>query len=285
MNEKPKREPEPITKKTVVYDVPGTDTVIVRRDLVYGPSSGESLTMDVYGPPNAGPEARLPVVVLVAGYPDPGVERVLGCRFKDMGSSTSWARLIAASGLSAVLCTNRDPVADLRALLRHLRDEAPSLGLDSARMALWASSGNVPLALWALMQEEGRRARCAVFCYGYTLDSADSTFVAEASSQWQFVHPVAGTSVRDLPPDIPLFVARAGRDTFPGLNETLDRFVADCLRDNLPVTVVNLPEAPHAFDLFDDGEMSRETIRRILDFLRFHLGHRGSLTASPNLPR
>ena len=40
------------------------------------------------------------------------------------------------------------------------------------------------------------------------------------------------------------------------------------LRRNLPLTLLNLPEAPHAFDLEQDGEPARRTIRRILTFFR-----------------
>ena len=65
---------------------------------------------------------------------------------------------------------------------------------------------------------------------------------------------------------------RAGRDEFPHLNETIDRFVIKALARNLPVTLVNHAEAPHAFDLLQDSETSREVIRQILAFLRFHLG-------------
>ena len=78
-------------------------------------------------------------------------------------------------------------------------------------------------------------------------------------------------NVGDLAPDVPLFVARAGQDRMPGLNETLDRFVENACTFNLPLTFVNHSRAPHAFDLFDDSETSREIIRRILSFLQFHL--------------
>ena len=57
----------------------------------------------------------------------------------------------------------------------------------------------------------------------------------------------------------------------PRLNETLDRFLVKALIRNLPVTFVNHAAAPHAFDLFDDSETSREIIRRILAFFQFHL--------------
>jgi hypothetical protein len=43
------------------------------------------------------------------------------------------------------------------------------------------------------------------------------------------------------------------------------------LTRNLPVTFVNHPEAPHAFDLLHDSETSHEIIRQILAFMRFHL--------------
>ena len=87
----------------------------------------------------------------------------------------------------------------------------------------------------------------------------------------KFANPVAGKSVADLRPDLPLFVARAGQDEFPHLNETLDRFLAHVLARNLPITFVNHPTAPHAFDLVDDTETSREIVRQILAFLRFQL--------------
>lgn len=37
------------------------------------------------------------------------------------------------------------------------------------------------------------------------------------------------------------------------------------------ITFVNYPTAPHTFDIMDDSERSREIIRQILSFMRFHL--------------
>ena len=39
----------------------------------------------------------------------------------------------------------------------------------------------------------------------------------------------------------------------------------------MPATVVNCPDAPHAFDVLADSETTREVVRQILAFLRFHL--------------
>jgi acetyl esterase/lipase len=103
------------------------------------------------------------------------------------------------------------------------------------------------------------------------LDVERATHVADAAVMWGFANPCAGKSVADLPKDTPLFIARAGRDEMPHLNETLDRFLVEALACNLPVTFANHPEAPHAFDLMHDSDTSREIIRQILAFLRFHL--------------
>jgi hypothetical protein len=260
-----------ITKKTVVYQIPGVDAVTVRRDVEYRATDAGVLTMDIYYPPDSKPGARIPAVVVVAGYPDLGFEAKVGCKFKEMGSSVSWGQLIAASGLGAITYTNREPAADLHAMLQYVRQNSASLGIDENSIGVWASSGNVPLALSVLMHEAREYLKCAVLCYGYTLDLEGFTGVAETAKKWGFVNPCAGKSVDDLPKDIPLFIVRAGQDQLPYLNETLDRFLFKALTCNLPITFVNHAVAPHAFDLLHDSETSREIIRQILAFMRFHL--------------
>jgi acetyl esterase/lipase len=261
-----------MTTRTVVYRIPGMGAVTVRPDVVYHAPDTGALTMDLYYPPDAKARAPLPAVVFVIGYSDLGAEAVFGCKFKEMESYIGWARLAAASGLVGITYTNRDPEPDLYTLLRYVRHHAAELGLDETRIAVWSCSGNVPLALAALMQPEFREhLKCAALCYGFTLDLDGSTLVADAQKQWRFANPGAGKSVRDLPPDLPLFIARAGQDHNPGLNETMDRFVSQALACNLPITVANHPTGPHAFDMLQDSETSREIIRQILAFLRFHL--------------
>jgi len=251
--------------------MPGVDAVERRSDVVYGTRDGDPLTMDVYYPPDFAEGARLPAVVIVAGFPDPGFQKIVGCKFKELGSSVSWARLMSASGLIAITYSNRNPADDIRTLLRHVRSNGASLGVDEGRIGLWASSGNVPLALSLLMQDAETPPTCAVLCYGYTLDLENSTGVADAARTFGFANPCAGRQLEHLRRDIPLFLARAGSDQMPRLNETLDRFVVGALERDLPLTLVNLVSAPHAFDLYHDTAASRETIRQILAFLQFHL--------------
>jgi hypothetical protein len=260
-----------ITKKRVLYERPGMEALTVQRDIDYRSTASGVLTMDLYRPPAAG-KARLPVVVLVSGYSDVGARARIGCAFKETESCISWARLAAASGLAAVAYeTGREPATDARALLDHIRRNAAPLGLDETRIGLWACSGHVPNALSLLMREAESPLRCAALCYGYMLDLEGSTAVAEAARTFGFVTPAAGRSVADLRPDVSLLVLRAGRDEMPRLNEALDRFVPAALQANLPIELVNLAAAPHAFEIFQEGEGTREAVRRVLDFLRFNL--------------
>lgn len=267
MSQEPR--PDEIAKKTVVYQVPGMDAVTVRRDVKYGQAGDDTLRMDIYYPPDLQNGARLPAVVIVAGYPDAGFQKHLGCKFKEMGSTVSWGQLIAASGMATITYTNREPAADLDALLQFVRQNTAELGIDENRLGLWASSGNAPLALSVLMREADD-LNCAVLCYPYTLD-IDATAVSDAAKMFGFVNPNAGKTIDELPLNLPLYIARAGQDECPGLNETLDRFLFKALTRNLPVTFVNHAEAPHAFDLFHDSEATRAIIRQTLTFMRFHL--------------
>lgn len=266
-----KNDPIDMSKKKVVYEMPGMDALTIRRDVEYRKTDSTALTMDIYYPPDWKSGARVPAVVIVTGYPDLGFEAKVGCKFKDMGSSVSWGQLMAASGLVAITYTNREPEADLRALLDYVRQNSESLSIDETRIGIWSSSGNVPLALSVLIGEARDYLKCAALCYGYTLDLDGATSVADVARMVGFVNPCAGSLVDDLPKHVPLFVARAGQDELPHLNETLDRFLFKALTCNLPVTLVNHAAAPHAFDLLHDSEDTREIIKQILAFMQFHL--------------
>lgn len=266
-----KTSENPMVRRTVLYNLPGGDAVQVRRDLGFTGASGEALFLDLYRPKDHRAGSALPCVLIVAGYPDAGFERMVGCRFKDMGPVQSWARLIAASGIAVITYTNREPVSDAHALLRHVEGQTADLDLDLTRLGLWASSGNVPLALSLLMEKALPQATCAAFCYGLTLDLEGRTAIADAARQFRFANPAAGKTVGDLPGQAPLFLARAGRDEVPGLNDSMDRFIAAALGGNLALTVTNHPEGPHAFDLLHDSAMTRHIVIQLLEFLKAQL--------------
>jgi hypothetical protein len=250
-----------IAKKRIVYTVPGVEALPPPRDLSYQSSSGASLPMQVHYP--ASPSSRVPVVFVPLGYPDPEA----GVRM--FGPVASWVQAFAASGMAGVVYGTTAPEKDVHAALNHLRANGDSLGLDPTRLGLFATSGSVPVALSALMDD--RQLRCAALLYGYTIDPEGSTAVADMSRQVGFVNACAGRSVSDLPDDLPMLVVRAGRDQFPGLNDALDGVIAGVLKRNLPFTLVNHATGAHGFDCDEDSDVSRGIIGQVLAFLRLYL--------------
>ena len=264
-------QPNEIVSKRVVLTLPGMDEVTISRDIVYGVVDSGVLTMDAYYPPRSNRSERRPAVVFVSGYSDAGFQRMLGCKLKEMGSYISWAQLIAVSGIAAIVYSALEPATDIHSLLAYVRENAVELGIDENRIGLWACSGNVPNALAVLMEGNRDYLKCAALCYGMMLDLDGHRETAESAKMVGFVNPSAGKSVEDLSSEIPLYIARAGQDTTPHLNETLDRFVSKALSRNLPITLTNHRSGPHAFDTMQDSPASREVIRQILAFMRAHL--------------
>jgi dienelactone hydrolase len=207
--------------------------------------------------------------VIVTGYPDPGYIARMGCAQGDMAQYVSWAEHLAAAGFAVVAYRN-ERADDARALLRHVYDHADLLGVAADRLALFACSGSAPTAL-RLAMDPGTRLRCAALCYGYLLDVGGADGVAAAARTWGFADAAAGRSVADLPGDTALLVVRAGADAMPDLNPSLDRFVAAALARDLPLTLVNVSGAPHAFDIERDDAGSRAAIAQIVAFFRAHL--------------
>jgi hypothetical protein len=154
----------------------------------------------------------------------------------DMQWSISIAQLIAASGLAAITYANRHPAADAIAVIDHVTEKFGS------RLALWATSGHGPVAISVL-----DRVSCGVLSNPAT------------------------EGVTALPAGVPIFVIRSGKDETPGLNTSLDRFIAAAIAQNQPITLVNHAEAPHSFELYDNSEAARLILRQALEFLRTRL--------------
>jgi len=217
-----------VTTRRVLYEIRGTQSIQVRTSEFKG-ATGAALPLEIYEAVNPISDA---VVVILEGYPDAGLEKRVGCKFMEMEWTIGMARLIAASGMTAITHSNRDPEPDAHALIAHLSTTI-------WRVGLWSASGHGPVALAA-----AAKATCAVL-----------------------TNPIT----KDFCPDTPLFIVRSGRDRTPGLNEALDRFISRALAENRPLTVVNYPEAPHAFELHLDAPETRRIGQQGLDFLRAHL--------------
>jgi dienelactone hydrolase len=250
--------PSEIATMKAAYRLPGMEEAVVQRAVPYD-SSG--LTMDIYRPSKES-DRPLPAVVVALGWPDVGVPLPFGHQARELGIFTSWARLFAASGIVGVVYEARNPASDIKAVFARLRTQD---GVDGERIGVWAFSGHGPTGFSMLLDGQ---ARCGVISCGYLVDLDGSTAVAEASAQYRFANATAGRQVEELPP---LFLARAGQDAFPGLNQSVDAFVTHSLRRNLPVILMNHPSGAHGFDFTEDSKAARHVIRSGLEFLKISL--------------
>ncbi|CCN80881.1 putative Esterase/lipase [Vibrio nigripulchritudo SFn27] len=223
-----------------------------------------SLVMDIYYPKSM--KSCVPVVIFVTGYPDFGFEQMTGMKIKQVQQYISWAQLFAASGIAAITYKNVNPEKDIFTLLQYLDDNSTALGIDPNKVSIWSCSGNVPNALSVLA--ENTQVKCAAFLYGYAIDGFGSQAVELASKSFGFVHPGNEGILAKLPP---VLVVRAGRDEMPGLNDSIDSFVSQCLRQNQPLTLLNLPNSNHAFDIVDNQGCTQQAIRTILGFFKDRL--------------
>lgn len=241
--------------KPLVLQLPFRGKVV--RELPYG-NTGQC--MDIYYPD--GSTGAVAAVLLVTGYPDPGFQKMTGMQLKDIVQNQSWGKLLAASGMAVVTYTAADPVQDALELVDWVTERAVELGIDARRLGVLSLSGNVPNALHVLQRRQ--QIRCAALCYGFMLDSATDQAVSTAAAQFRFVNPNA-TQV-DLAAGLALLVLRAGQDAFPGINVSIDNFVANALQANRDMELINYPQGVHAFDILDDSALVRQLLRRVIGF-------------------
>ena len=233
--------PHEIASRRVLYDIAGMNA-IEPQEFEFPGSDGQPLAGRIYLP--LCPDPLAAVVVIIEGFPDPGFVKHVGCRFMDMQWSISMAQLIAASGLAAITYANRQPAADASAVIDHVTAKLGS------RIGLWATSGHGPVAISVL-----HRVLCGVL----------SNPITEGVIRLR-----EDASARQAGP-VPIFVIRSGKDETPGLNAALDQFIAEALAQNEPITVVNHPEAPHSFELYDNSPAARLILQQALEFLRTQL--------------
>lgn len=229
----------------------------VARDL---PCYQPGQFMDVYYPADTG--KLFPAVILITGYPDPGFEKMTGMKLKDVGQNQSWGRLLAASGVATILYTAADPVQDALDLVDWICANGKGLRIDVERLGVLSVSGNVPNALHVLQKRPV--FRCATLCYGFMLDTETDKGVSAAATQFRFANP--NSIELELAAGLGLLVVRAGKDAFTGLNNSIDSFVANSLRCNRDLELINYAQGEHAFDMKDASLQSHQLIRRILEF-------------------
>ena len=257
---------------SLVYKVPEMEDVIIKKDIEYLSEQENSLTVDMYYPPGFKFESNLPAVLVVFGFSNDSLIKLFGIRGKEHSWYRSWGKLIAASGMAALIYETDSPEEDLDILLQFLQDHADDYCIDRNRLGIYACSGNVPTALVNCMDETKKYIHCAAFYYGFML-MTDQEYIPEIeafSERFGFLTPQLNADLK-LRDDLPLLIVRVGLENTPHLNSSIDHFFAKAVSQNLQINFINYAEGRHGFDAYDDNDLSRDIIKKTLDFWKFHL--------------
>ena len=242
--------PEELTRRPIVYSIPGMAEVRVSEGHVYKNVAGSSLRFDLYAPVLAARAS--PAVILVHGGPIPR----LGAR--RWGIFVSYGRLLAATGMTCIAFDHRflgpdrlrDSADDLSDLVKHLRAHATSLGIDENRLALWTFSAGAPLLATAL-HERASWWKLLIAYYG-VMEPLGNAYDERLSA----IAALRG----DASNAAPIVLARAGQDD-PAIQSTIDRFLAAANSSGATVDLFTHPRGHHGFDILDADDRSREIIR------------------------
>lgn len=269
----PQRSMREIVNMPVVYRVPGMDKVIVKSDLKYATANDPNLLMDVYLPPGLAKGERRPAVVFIHGG--------AGAQFKpkDWGFYTSWGRLVAASGMIGVTFTHRlgypkpllaEAASDVNAAINYIRANADSMNIDKDRLCLAAYSAGGPMLSLA-MRDNPQYVRCLVAFYAFLdIQQSEPHTSSETLEMVKRFSPITYLA-NDAGKIAPMFIARAGLDEVPTMNDSIDRFIREAISKNASIIVANHPQGVHGFDNQTDDDRSREIIRAAIDFMKLHL--------------
>jgi len=269
----PRRSMRDIVMMPVVYKIAEMDKVVVKSNLKYTHVDNPNLLMDVYSLPSLKARRR-PAVIFIHG--GAGAETTP----KDWGIYTSWGRLAGASGFVGVTFTHRltgrntsleDAERDLAAAINYVRANAEKLGVDKDRICLAAySAGGVLLS--SAIRDKPAYFRCLVNFYAaMDISQKESLFAANESAETLKKFSPINYLAADANRIAPMFIARAGLDAIPTINDSIDRFIREALSKNVSLTVANHPNGVHGFDNQTDDERSREIIQTAIAFMQTHL--------------
>lgn len=268
---KPAKEPtlEEIKRQRVVYSLPGMKLARVKKNLTYKQVGDLQLQMDVYAPRKLRRNERRPAIIFVPGDAPWDILKDI----KDWGVYVSYGELAAATGYvgvtfnhrsTALFTKIRDVAGDVDELVSYVRSHADSLNIDRERICVWAFSAGGPF-IRSILNEKPGFVRCIVTYYallGLAKDAAPDEVVKEFT--------IANYLSRNPKQLAPMLIVRAGKD-FPFINDSVDQFLREAVRQNINLEFINYVEGEHGFDVVNDQERTREIIKRTLDFIKSHL--------------
>lgn len=212
--------------------------------------------IDLYLPPT--PRVAVPVTILVHGGPmreAPVVPPRQWPVFRGYAAALV-ARGIAAAMFDHALLRSLDygtAVAQLAEVIDTVRAQ-PAVA--SERVALWFFSGGGPLAASAL-RDRPPWLRILVLSYPMLRPLNDVAGFAPAAE-------LGGAG------QVPMLLTRVGKE-FPRLAAEQDEFAAAARSQGVDLTVIEVPDGQHGFDVADDTDQSRQALNEALDFVQAQL--------------
>jgi acetyl esterase/lipase len=237
--------------------------------------------MDVYRPPGA-PVTRRPALLFVHGGL---VARQAGPVPTSWPSYRSWGRLATAAGLVGVVFNHRmttdeniiEAATDVSAAVDYVRANAATLGIDTERLCVAVYSAGGPLAS-VFMRAQTPGIRCLVLFYPY-LDLEHM----RSQSPFRPAHPAAHVDSlvpRYSPAHLltvapghlpPIFLAMAGADAIPRLNESIERFMRAAIANRVDIDFALHRRGDHGFDQRNHDARTGEILERVLSFVTRHV--------------
>ena len=263
---------KPREKGAVVFELPGIDNVIVKKDITFQSVAGTALNMDIYYPPDFDFRSKIPAIIIVLGYTDIAGQKLLGSKFKNFITFISWCKIIAASGMAAIIYETVDPKQDILSLSNYLRSNESRLAIDNNKIGAFTLSAHSPTTIYEVLSGPNNIFKCAVVYYGFFLTN-DFKYLPQIDTISQGM----GFSTPRLPDpaswkkDVPIMIVRAGKDNVPYINQSLASFYEKALSQNLPIILINYPNGTHGFDTISDNDLTRQIIKNTLEFWKFNL--------------
>jgi len=256
----------------VAYEVAGMDDVIIKKDIPYLNTSDSALKMDIYYPPGFDFRTKIPAIVFVFGYTNEGQLKTAKHQLRTWSPYTSWCKLIAASGMAAIVYETINPENDLKSLVQYIHSNTDNLNIDPNKIGAYSCSANTPTELAYILNDPDCILKCAVVYYGIflTRDFKYISTIDTLSQKMGFVTPGLSEPT-SWNRKVPMMIVHAGKDFVSHTNESLTGFVEQAIAQNVPVTLVIHSDGVHGFDIYTDNELTRQIIRNTLAFWKFYL--------------
>lgn len=253
----------------VFFELPGMEKVIVKKDIVYQNIADSTLKMDIYYPPNFEFQKKIPAIIIVYGCTNEGQIKLIGNQFRHWSVHISLCKIIAASGLAAIIYETVDPENDLIALTKYIHSNPDKLSIDDNNIGAFTCSSNTPVAITNILNASTNIFKCAVIFYGIFL-TQDLEKLPQIDSVFGFQNPRLNEPI-NWNKNVPLFIVKAGLDDDPYAFRSLLNFYNNAIDQNLPITLINYPNGLHGFDFLNDNDTTRMIIKNTLDFWKFYL--------------